>query len=63
MEDKTSVGIERSTKDRLDSHGKKGETYDELLNRLMDDAEHLGKVRGRIQNVIADHKPAEVTAQ
>ncbi len=32
----TTVPLTKATRDRLRALGKKGETYDELLNRLMD---------------------------
>lgn len=31
----TTIPLTKATRDRLRSLGKKGETYDELLNRLM----------------------------
>lgn len=31
----TTIPVERETRDRLRSLGKKGETYDEILKRLM----------------------------
>ncbi|MEA3199666.1 MAG: hypothetical protein QOE90_1094 [Thermoplasmata archaeon] len=34
--DITTIPLTKATRDRLRSLGKKGETYDELLNRLMD---------------------------
>jgi len=36
----TTIPVERETRDRLRSLGKKGETYDEILNRLMSLAEY-----------------------
>ena len=36
----TTIPLEKETRDRLRSHGKKGETYDEILKRLMSIAEH-----------------------
>ena len=32
----TTIPLTKATRDRLRTLGKKGETYDELLNRLMD---------------------------
>lgn len=32
----TTIPLTKMTRDRLRTLGKKGETYDELLNRLMD---------------------------
>lgn len=36
MPDITTIPLSKRTRDRLRGLGKKGETYDELLNRLMD---------------------------
>lgn len=36
MPDLTTIPLTKSTRDRLRALGRKGETYDELLNRLMD---------------------------
>ncbi len=33
---KTTISIEEETRDRLKKLGTKGETYDEILNRLID---------------------------
>jgi hypothetical protein len=32
----TTISIKRSTKERLMEFGRKGETYDDILNRVMD---------------------------
>lgn len=36
MPDLTTIPLSKATRDRLRALGRKGETYDELLNRLMD---------------------------
>jgi hypothetical protein len=36
----TTISIKRSTKDRLMEFGKKGDTYDDILNRVMDGYKH-----------------------
>jgi len=36
----TTIPLERETRDRLRLLGKKGETYDQILNRLMSVAEY-----------------------
>lgn len=36
MGDVTTIPLTKATRDRLRGLGRKGETYDELLNRLMD---------------------------
>lgn len=33
---RTTISLDTRTRDRLKSIGRKGETYDELLNRLID---------------------------
>ena len=32
---KTTIQIETSTRDKLNAIGKRGETYDEIINRLL----------------------------
>lgn len=36
MADITTIPLSKATRDRLRAMGKKGETYDALLNRLID---------------------------
>jgi hypothetical protein len=36
----TTIPVEKETRDRLRSFGRKGETYDQVLRRLMILAEH-----------------------
>ena len=36
MSDKTSIQVYRETKDRLDKLGIKGDTYDGIIRRLLD---------------------------
>jgi hypothetical protein len=38
MSEETSITCHRDTKERLERYGNKGETWDELLNRIMDEA-------------------------
>jgi hypothetical protein len=40
---KTTIQLEESTRDRLKGFGKKGESYDDIVIRLMDIAE--GKIK------------------
>lgn len=35
----TTIQLEEKTRDRLKEFGKKGESYDELLNKILDDYE------------------------
>lgn len=39
MGDITTIPLSKGTRDRLRALGKKGETYDQLLSRLMDSYE------------------------
>lgn len=32
----TSIRVKTSTKSRINKHGKKGDTYDEILNKILD---------------------------
>jgi hypothetical protein len=38
----TTIPVEKETRDRLRSFGRKGETYDQVLQRLMTLAEYEG---------------------
>lgn len=40
MTDLTTIPLQKRTRDRLRAYGRKGETYDALLNRLLDGAEN-----------------------
>ncbi|MDX1611672.1 MAG: hypothetical protein R3185_04835 [Candidatus Thermoplasmatota archaeon] len=42
---RTTISLQPATRDRLKSLGRKGETYDELINRLID--QFLGIERRR----------------
>lgn len=44
-EELTSIKIKKSTRDVLKSVGKKGETYDDIINRLLDRALRRKKKR------------------
>jgi hypothetical protein len=49
----TTIPVERETRDRLRSLGKKGETYDEVLKRLMSLAvyeEFMGRQYERLKD-------------
>jgi hypothetical protein len=37
----TSIPLDRATRDRLKSFGKKGETWIELINRILDEREKM----------------------
>lgn len=36
---RTTIALSSTTRDRLKAAGRKGETYDELINRLLDELE------------------------
>ena len=35
----TTIQLKMSTRERLKSHGRKGEAYDRIINRLLDDSD------------------------
>jgi hypothetical protein len=37
----TSIPLDRATRDRLKSYGKKGETWIELINRILDERKEI----------------------
>ena len=39
MSDLTTIPVQKPTRDRLKKFGYKGETWDELVNRLLDEME------------------------
>ncbi|HYY48812.1 MAG TPA: hypothetical protein VFA17_09055 [Thermoplasmata archaeon] len=39
MQDRTTLPVRKATRDRLKAFGRKGESYDEILHRLMEVAE------------------------
>lgn len=41
MSNKTTVPCKKGTRKRLKAKGRKGESYDELLNRLLDTLEEI----------------------
>jgi hypothetical protein len=41
MSDTTSIPLTKSTRDLLKKYGKKGETYDDVLRRLIEIAEQV----------------------
>jgi len=45
MSENTNIKIKRKTKDRLDSFGKHGDTYDEIITSLMDELEEFREVK------------------
>ena len=57
----TTIPLRRPTRDRLKELGKKGETYDEVVNRLMEQAEvaahlqtHYNRLKDRSKFVPLD---------
>jgi hypothetical protein len=43
MKEKSSVAVEKATRLRLDKMGLRGESFDALINRLLDELEDLRK--------------------
>jgi hypothetical protein len=37
--DYTTISLRRTTKDRLDEHGRRGVTYDAIVNKILDENE------------------------
>jgi hypothetical protein len=44
--DNTTITLRESTKDELDKFGKKGDTYDEIISRLMQENDHMKFLTG-----------------
>lgn len=40
MSDVTSIRVRRETKERLEKHGRMNESFDELINRILDEVEN-----------------------
>jgi len=47
----TTILVEKETRERLRSFGKKGETYDQILRRLMSLAEYEGFMEKQYQRL------------
>ena len=45
MSEYTSMRVRKTTKKRFDSFGERGETDDQLLNRLLDELEEFREVK------------------
>lgn len=41
----TTIRVEKATKKRIDEHGQKGETYDQILKRILDKYEKFKDVK------------------
>jgi len=42
MSDTTTIKVKKDTRDKLKDRGKKGESYDEIINRLIDRVDGMG---------------------
>jgi hypothetical protein len=51
----TTIPLQPETRDLLKKHGKKGETYDELIRRLVDIAEQVEFVE-RQKRILAEEE-------
>ena len=40
LEELTQIAVTKQTRERIKEYGKKGETYDEILNKLLDKIEN-----------------------
>ena len=47
MSDKTSIQVSKDTKERLEKLGMKGDTYDAIINRLLDQVGVKGRKHKR----------------
>lgn len=54
----TTIPLRKSTRDRLKQLGAKGDTYDAVLNRLMDQVAQQGKAAPREIGLV-DFEPLE----
>lgn len=48
-ERRTTISLTRTTRDRLKGHGRKGETYDALINRLLDELDQAHRAMARAE--------------
>ena len=50
-QDDTTIQIKKKTRDRLDNIGHKRESYDEIVNRLLNGCDEMLKLRTRNEKV------------
>jgi len=43
--DRRSIGVTQATKDRLDTYGTYGDSYESIMTRLMDQADELARLK------------------
>jgi hypothetical protein len=55
MTETTTIPLSKETRDLLKKYGRKGETYDELLRRLLEMAEQL-KFAERQKSILAEEE-------
>lgn len=56
----TTIPLRKATRDRLKQLGTKGDTYDRILNRLMDQvAAHPSKTRKVPPETVVDFEPVD----
>ena len=55
MTETTTIPLSKETRDLLKKYGRKGETYDELLRRLLEIAEQL-KFAERQKSILAEEE-------
>ena len=54
-EDHTNISTKKSTRERLKEHKRKGESYDDLINRLIDEKENrLNEAIEKLRTLIRD---------
>lgn len=55
MGETTTIPLSKETRDLLKKYGQKGETYDELIRRLLDTAEQMEFAK-RQKRILADEE-------
>lgn len=53
MSTKTTIQLSRKTRDRLESLGKKGESFDKIVDDHLSEARHIPKIKEVLSRTIA----------
>ena len=54
---RTTVSLDEETKEQLAKFGTKGESFDEILQRVMTDAVHLCNKKSDNDDVVSEEEP------
>ena len=49
MSEFVTVNVKPKTKERLKDRGKKDESYDKIVNQLIDDSDKLQRIKGKVE--------------